>query len=66
METADTGTVLGGISGDSEESLLTPVGTPRVLEDVVVLSGFGSVSNDEDSVVEAGAASIGADDTGVV
>jgi len=55
LETADTGT-LGWWSGNSEESRFTPVSTPWVLKDPVVVSTVWTVSNNEDTVVKAGSA----------
>jgi len=51
LKTTDS-SIVGGLSDDSEISLLSPVSTPRVLEDPIVSSIFSTVSNNEDSMIE--------------
>ena len=53
------------VGGDLDVSLISPGGTPRVLDEEVLLTVLGSVSDGEDTVVESGSAS-GGDDTTVV
>ena len=54
LDTADSETVTG--VGNLHVSLLSPGGSPRVSEDVVVLASLGSVSNKGDGVVDVGSA----------
>jgi len=60
----DTANV-GGSSSDLDVSVNTPRGTPGVLDEEVVLSGLGSETNGEDTVIERLSASLGDDTTGV-
>jgi len=55
------------LNGDSDVSLLSPLGGPGVLDDVVLGSGggIGIVSDSEDTMVKLGSASSGDDSTGV-
>ena len=63
MDTADTGS---WGNSDLDVTINTPVWSPGVLDKVVVLSVFGSVTDSKDSVVEGGSAlSRGEDTTGV-
>jgi len=39
---------------DLDETLVTPGWSPRVLDEVVILTVFSSISNSEDSVVKVG------------
>jgi len=64
LDTADTGTVTGG--ADLDVSIETPGGVPGVLDEVVVLTVLGTVSNSEDGVIEGGTASGGGHNTGGV
>jgi len=52
--------------GDTDVSTFTPAGAPRVLDDPEVLAVFGTVTNDEDTVVERGTAGGAVDDTTLV
>lgn len=57
METTGSWSLLGHVSSESDVSLLSPSGTPGVLDDPEVLSlGVGSITNSEDSVIEGGSA----------
>ena len=56
LNTADTFSALVHFSEDLEVSLFTPVSSPGVLKEPVVLSLLVSVSNKQDSVVSAGSA----------
>lgn len=58
LETAETGVLLGHVSLDSDVSLLAPAGAPGVLDEPVVGSVVGAVSNEQDTVVKAGAAEV--------
>ena len=63
LDSADTWSFDGS---DFDVSLLSPSSTPGVSDDVVVLSGFGSVSDGGNGMVELGSASGGVEDsTGV-
>ena len=62
LETADTWASSGG-SSNSEESVFTPIRTPRVLENPEIFLSFSSVSDYEDSVVELGSAGCGTDNS---
>ena len=42
------------VSGEADVPLISPLGSPRVLHDPVVLSVLSSVSNSQDSVVQLG------------
>ena len=59
----DTADVVGS---DLDVSLVTPGWSPGVLDEEVVLSRLGSVSDSEDSVIELGSAGGASDDTGGV
>ena len=48
MDTADT---LSFDGGDLDVSLVSPGSTPGVSDEVVVLSGLGSITNGSDGVV---------------
>ena len=60
VDTADVG------STDLDVTTGTPGWAPRVLDEEVVVSIFGSVSDSEDTVVELGSAFGRGDDTGLV
>jgi hypothetical protein len=60
LDSADTCTFN---SSDFDVSCLSPNSTPGVSDDVVVLSGFGSVSDGGNGVVEGGSASGGVEDS---
>jgi len=61
LDTADTSAVL---DSDSNVTLLSPLGGPRVLNDVEwTSSSVGSVTNSEDTVVEGSSAGSAGDDT---
>jgi len=49
LDTADT---LTGLNTDSDVTLITPPGVPRVLDEVVRSTVEGTVTNSEDGVVE--------------
>ena len=51
---------------DLDVSLVSPGGSPGVSNDVVLLSVLSSISNSGDSVVKAGSAGLGVQDTGGV
>ena len=64
LDTADTGS---GLNTDSDVTLITPPGVPRVLDEVVFDTVEGTVTNSKDSVVEVSTAFGTSDDTrGVV
>jgi len=56
--TADTFALLGHVSGNSDVALLTPGGAPRVLDEPVVSLTLSSLTNEEDTVIEAGSAEV--------
>jgi len=60
LDTADTDTVG---DTDSDVTLLTPLGSPGVLDDVVVLTVLGTVTDGEDGVIHLSSALGGGDDT---
>ena len=60
LDTADTGTIDGG---DLDVSSVTPGSTPGVSDDVVLLSGLGSVSDGGNGVIEGGTTGLGVEDT---
>ena len=60
VDTADVG------STDLDVTASTPGWAPRVLDEEVVVTIFGSVSDSEDTVVELGSALGRGDDTGLV
>ena len=61
MDTADTWSSLLG--GDSDVTLFSPACTPRVSDDVVLLSVFNSITDTGDGVIELGSTRWGVDDT---
>jgi hypothetical protein len=63
LDTADTSTVL---DTDSDVTLITPPGVPRVLDEVVGNTIEGTVADSEDGVVEAGTTRSTGDDTRLV
>jgi len=63
LDTADTGTVL---NTDSDVTLITPPGVPRVLNEVVVNTVEGTVADSKDGVVKRGTAGSTSDDTRLV
>ena len=56
--TADTFALLGHVSHNSDVALLTPGGAPRVLDEPVVSLALSSLTNKEDTVIEAGSAEV--------
>ena len=63
LDTADTNSVNGG---NLDVSLVSPGGTPRVSDDVVVLGSIVSVSDGGDGVIKLGSARLGVEDSGLV
>ena len=63
MDTADTKTIDGG---DLYVSFISPVSSPGVSNEVVVLSRLVSVSDSGDGVVEGGSAELRVHNTGLV
>ena len=63
LDTADTGT---GLNTDFDVSGISPGGAPRVLNEVVRGTVFGSISDGEDTVVKLGSASRSGEDTRLV
>ena len=61
MDTADTGGSFNG--GDHDVTLISPVWSPGVSDDVVRLSVLVSISDSGDGVIELGSASGGVQDT---
>jgi hypothetical protein len=55
VDTANAGVVLAIIS-DVDVALITPAGTPRVLHNPVRSAAAGDVANNQNTVVERGAA----------
>ena len=53
------------VLSNSNVTLVTPSSSPRVLDEEVVLSVKGTISDGEDTVVEVGSTSGGDDTTGV-
>ena len=49
------------VDSDLDESIFSPILTPRVLHQEVVVSIFGAVPNGEDSMVKVCSASLGND-----
>ncbi len=63
LDTADTGTFL---NTDSNVTLITPPGVPRVLNEVVVNTVEGTVADSEDGVVKVDTTGSTGDDTSLV
>jgi hypothetical protein len=64
LDTTDT---RSGFDSESDEAILSPGRTPRVLNQVVFLAtGIGSVSDGEDTVVELEATILGDNTRGVL
>jgi len=63
LDTADT---LARLNTDLDVTLVTPGGTPRILDKVVLDTVFFTVTNSKDSVVKAGSAGRSSEDTTVV
>jgi len=61
LDTADTGGSFNG--GDLDVTLISPVWSPGVSDDVVVLSFMVSVSDGGDGVIHVGSASGGVEDS---
>jgi len=61
LDTADTGGSFNG--GDLDVTLISPVWSPGVSDDVVVLSVFVSISDSGDGVIEVGSAGGGVKNT---
>ena len=55
LDTADTESSL---DTDSDVTVLTPGSGPGVLDDVVLNTGFNTVTDGEDGVIELGSASL--------
>jgi hypothetical protein len=64
VNTTDT-LIVGTRVKNFEVSLLTPVSSPRVSDNPVVLSSLGSITNDGNTVIKGSAASTGHDSTDV-
>jgi len=60
LDTADSLALNGS---DLDVSLISPGSSPRVSDNVVVLSVFSSVTNSSDGVVKAGSAGLGVHNT---
>jgi len=52
LKSAEAWTFLGHVSLHSEESLLTPVGSPGVLDKPVRLTVVSSITDKEDTMIE--------------
>jgi len=63
LDTADTS---AGLDTDSDVTLITPPGVPRVLDEVVLNTVEGTVADSKDGVVEVGTARSTGDDTRLV
>jgi len=63
LDTADTS---AGLDTDSDVTLITPPGVPRVLDEVVVNTVEGTVADSKDGVVELSTAGRASDDTRLV
>ena len=63
LDAADT---LAVDDGHLDVALVTPGGVPGVLDEPVFLAVLGAVADSEDSVVEAGSAQFGVQDTGLI
>jgi len=63
LDTTNTGT---GLNTDLDVSMVSPAGTPRVLNPVEFFARLSSVSDGEDTVVEVGSAARSGKDTRLV
>jgi hypothetical protein len=63
LDTTDTSS---GGDTDLDVSLVSPAGTPRVLDEVIIFSRFGSISDGEDTVIEVSSTSSSGEDTSLV
>ena len=63
LDTADS---LSGFNSDLDVSLISPGGTPRVLDEVVGSVVLNSISDGEDTVIEVSSTSASTEDTSLV
>jgi len=62
----DTANTVAGFDTDLDVSSISPGGTPRVLDEVVILASFSAESDGENTMIKLGTTSGSSDDSSLV